>query len=65
MHPVPATDDFEFGVFDLADLFSRTLKRKSYRDLRTAEKRELGAIFDARRERSPSHPKTGIRALRG
>lgn len=39
-------DDFDFGVFDFADLFSRTLRRKSYRGFRTAEKRELGASFE-------------------
>lgn len=39
-------DDFDFGVFDFADLFARTLRGKSYRSLPAAEKRELGASFE-------------------
>ena len=39
-------DAFEFGVFDFADLFSQTLRGKSYRGLSADEKKSLGASFE-------------------
>lgn len=39
-------DAFEFGVFDFADLFSQTLRDKSYRGLSADEKKSLGASFE-------------------
>ena len=39
-------DDFEFGVFDFADLLSQTMRGKSYRSLSADEKKNLGASFE-------------------
>ena len=35
-----------FGVFDFADLFSQTMRGKSYRGLSADEKKNLGASFE-------------------
>ena len=39
-------DGFDFGVFDFADLFSKSLNGKSYRSLNKDEKKKFGKKFE-------------------
>ncbi len=39
-------DEFNYGVFDFADLFSKTILKKPYRTLTPAETKELGKRFE-------------------
>ncbi len=39
-------DDFDYGVFDFAELFSHTLADRSFRAMSAAEKKRFGASFE-------------------